>query len=59
VDEKTSPADLCTDVTRHILQVMRENPIPRLVWCGGGSNLLPEDHITFGARFVRWWSKRF
>ena len=59
VDEKTSPRDLCTDVTRHILQVMRENKIPRLVWCGGGSNFLPGDQITFGAKFVRWWSETF
>lgn len=59
VDEKTSPPDLCTDVTRHILAVMRREQIPRLVWCGGGSNLRPEDAITFGARFVRWYSGVF
>lgn len=59
VDEKSSPPNLCTDVTKHILQVMRENNIPRLVWCGGGSNLLPEDQITFGAKFVRWYSETF
>ena len=59
VDEKTSPPDLCTDVTRHVLAVMRSEQIPRLVWCGGGSNFRPEDVITFGARFVRWFSERF
>jgi putative NADH-flavin reductase len=59
VDEKTSPPDLCTDVTRHILAVMRREQIPRLVWCGGGSNLRPEDVVTFGARFVRWFSETF
>lgn len=59
VDEKTSPPDLCTDVTRHILTVMRREQIPRLVWCGGGSNFRPEDMITFGARFVRWFSETF
>jgi putative NADH-flavin reductase len=59
VDEKTSPPDLCTDVTRHILEVMREAQVPRLVWCGGGSNFRPEDVITFGARFVRWFSETF
>ncbi len=59
VDEKTSPPDLCTDVTRHILAVMRTEQIPRLVWCGGGSNFRPEDVITFGARFVRWFSETF
>jgi putative NADH-flavin reductase len=59
VDEKTSPPDLCTDVTRHILAVMRERQIRRLVWCGGGSNFRPEDVITFGARFVRWFSETF
>ncbi len=59
IDEKTSPQDLCTDVTRHILEAMRKNNIPRLVWCGGGSNLLEDDVITFGARFVRWYSETF
>lgn len=59
VDEKNSPRDLCTDVTRHILRVMRDRGIGRLVWCGGGSNLRPEDEIRFGARFVRWFSEHF
>lgn len=59
VDEKSSPRDLCTDVTRLVLQIMREHRIPRLVWCGGGSNFLPGDQITFGAKFVRWWSETF
>jgi len=59
VDEKTSPPDLCTDVTRHILALMRKRQVPRLVWCGGGSNFRPEDTITFGARFVRWFSELF
>ena len=59
VDEKTSPPDLCTDVTRHILGVMRQHQVPRLVWCGGGSNFRPEDEITFGAKFVRWFSETF
>ncbi|MFT4519178.1 MAG: putative NADH-flavin reductase [Halioglobus sp.] len=59
VDEKTSPLDLCTDITRHILNAMREKQIPRLVWCGGGSTFRPEDVITFGAKFVRWFSETF
>jgi putative NADH-flavin reductase len=59
VDEKTSPPDLCTDVTRHILAVMWQKKISRLVWCGGGSNLRADDVITFGARFVRWFSETF
>ena len=59
VDEKTSPPDLCTDVTRNILAVMRSEGIPRLVWCGGGSNIRPEDKVTFGARFVRWFAEIF
>ena len=42
VDEKTSPENLCTNVTRNILTAMREKGVKRLVWCGGGSNLLPE-----------------
>ena len=59
IDEKTSPQDLCTDVTRHVLKAMRKNNIPRLVWCGGGSNILEDDVITFGARFVRWYAETF
>ncbi|NND66658.1 MAG: NAD(P)H-binding protein [Halioglobus sp.] len=59
VDEKTSPPDLCTDVTRHILATMRDRGLKRFIWCGGGSNLRPEDEITLGARFVRWFSERF
>lgn len=59
VDEKTSPPDLCTDVTRHILALMRERDIARLVWCGGGSNFRPQDRITLGARFVRWFAGTF
>jgi putative NADH-flavin reductase len=59
VDEKTSPRDLCTDVTKLVLKAMRENNIPRLVWCGGGSNILEDDVITYGARFVRWYAEIF
>lgn len=59
VDEKTSPPNLCTDATRHILAAMRRQQISRLVWCGGGSTLRPDDVITFGARFVRWYSRMF
>ncbi len=59
VDEKTSPRDLCTDVTRHIIATMRERGLSRFIWCGGGSNFRPEDDITFGARFVRWFSEHF
>lgn len=59
VDEKTSPADLCTDATRLILDRMRAADVGRLVWCGGGSNLRPDDTITLGSRFVRWYSANF
>ena len=50
-----SPRDICTDVTRHILN----NDVKRLVWCGGGSTILPEDDVTSGARFVQVYSKLF
>lgn len=59
VDEKTSPEDLCTDVTRNILSAMREKSLSRLVWCGGGSNILADDVITLGAKFVRWYAETF
>lgn len=59
VDEKTSPENLCTDVTANIVKAMRERDVKRLVWCGGGSNLLPEDDIGFGAKFVHWFAEHF
>ena len=59
VDEKTSPQDLCTDVTRHVLATMRSRNIPKLVWCGGGSNIQKDDVVTFGAKFVRWYGETF
>jgi len=51
--DKHSPEDLCTDVTRHILKAMLNSNIPRLVWCGGGSTLVEEDRVTFGAKIVQ------
>jgi putative NADH-flavin reductase len=59
MDEKTSPPDLCTDITHNILGVMRKCPRLRLIWCGGGSNIRADDVVTFGARFVRWFSEKF
>ncbi|MCH9732103.1 MAG: NAD(P)H-binding protein [Actinomycetia bacterium] len=62
VDEKTSPADLCTDATRNVLAGMRANlqhDQARLVWCGGGSTIVKEDAVTWGSRFVRWYGEHF
>jgi putative NADH-flavin reductase len=50
--DKRSPEDLCTTVTQHILKAMVESNVGRLVWCGGGSTLVEEDQVTFGARMV-------
>jgi len=50
--DKHSPEDLCTDVTRQILRAMVNANIQRLVWCGGGSTLVEEDQVTFGAKIV-------
>ncbi len=50
---KHSPEDLCTDVTRHILKAMINSNVRRLVWCGGGSTLVEEDRVTFGAKIVK------
>ncbi len=57
--DKHSPEDLCTDVTRHILKAMVTSNIPRLVWCGGGSTLVEEDHVTFGAKIVQKFAQIF
>ena len=59
VDEKTSPQDLCTDVTQHVLAAMRRHNIPKLVWCGGGSNIRKEDVVTSGAKFVKFFAEIF
>lgn len=57
--DKDSPKNLCTDVTGHILEIMRKKNVGRLVWCGGGSTLMPEDNIGFGAKFVKRYSEIF
>jgi putative NADH-flavin reductase len=57
--DKHSPEDLCTDVTRHIFEDMLRLGIRRFIWCGGGSTLLEDDQVTFGARFVRWFASTF
>lgn len=59
VDEKTSPFNLCTDATRNILAAMRERGVSRFVWCGGGSNIVEDDVLSFGAKFVRWVGELF
>ncbi len=57
--DKHSPEDLSTDATRHILAAMRRLGIRRFVWCGGGSTLVDEDVITFGAKFVHFFASTF
>jgi putative NADH-flavin reductase len=57
--DKHSPEDLCTDVTRHILAAMPRHGVRRFVWCGGGANLVADDVITFGAKFVEWFAATF
>ena len=57
--DRQSPEDLCADVTGHILQSMRRHHVKRLVWCGGGSTLVPDDQVTFGAKFVEGFTKVF
>jgi len=57
--DKHSPEDLCTDVTRHILAEMPRLGVRRLVWCGGGSTMVEDDTITFGAKFVTMFARTF
>ena len=56
---KGSPANLCTDITRNILESMRSKGVKRLIWCGGVSTLLPEDTAGFGEKFVSGFSALF
>ena len=46
--DSRSPENLCTDCTRLILA--RLGSSRRLIWCGGGSNLIEGDKISFGPR---------
>jgi len=57
--DKNSPENLCTDVTRLILDAMPGSGIDRFIWCGGGSTYVDGDSSNAGARFVRWFARRF
>ena len=57
--DKRSPEDLCTDVTRNILTSMRKLGIKRFVWCGGGNTVSDEDVVSFGSKFVEWFTRTF
>ena len=54
-----SPEDLCTDITRHILDAMPRLGVRRLVWCGGGSTPVAGDVVNFGSRFVEFFARTF
>jgi putative NADH-flavin reductase len=54
-----SPEDLCTDITRNIVASMRTHGVERLVWCGGGDTVGGEDVVSFGSKFVGWFSRTF
>ncbi len=57
--DRRSPEDLCTDVTRNILTSMRKLGIKRFVWCGGGNTVSDEDVVSFGSKFVGWFTRTF
>tara|TARA_R110001583_G_C5497882_1_gene395443 strand:- start:89 stop:727 length:639 start_codon:yes stop_codon:yes gene_type:complete len=57
--DKRSPDDLCTDVTRTILDTLRGDSAARFIWCGGGSTFVEEDNIGLGAKFVRKFAEIF
>jgi putative NADH-flavin reductase len=57
--DKHSPENLCTDINRHIFSAMADVPCKRFIWCGGGSNFVEQDQITFGARFVKFFAETF
>jgi putative NADH-flavin reductase len=57
--DKHSLPDLCTEISRHILDALRGESGMRFIWCGGGSTFVEEDRITFGARFVRKFAELF
>lgn len=57
--DRDSPEDLCTTSTAHILDAMRFHGVRRFVWCGGGSNIVKDDVVTLGSRFVRFFASTF
>ena len=57
--DRGSPEDLCTDVTRNIIASMYKFGVNRFVWCGGGSNIVEDDVVTFGSRFVEAFASTF
>ena len=57
--DRRSPEDLCADVTRHILAAAPRSGVRRLIWCGGGSTIVEDDVVTFGAKFVEMFARVF
>ncbi len=57
--DRKSPKNLCTDITRNIVSDMKEKNLRRLIWCGGGSNLMVDDQVTLGSRFVAKYAQVF
>jgi len=57
--DRQSPEHLCSDVTRNILASMRKLGIRRFVWVGGGNTVGGEDVVSFGSKFVGWFSRTF
>ena len=56
---KHSPPDLCTNITRIILDALRGDCGARFIWCGGGSTFVEQDVIGVGAKFVRKFAAVF
>lgn len=54
-----SPEDICTNVTRHVVDAMPRLGVRRLVWCGGGSTIVEDDAVTLGSRFVAFFASTF
>ena len=57
--KKHSPENLCTDATKIITNKMKDLGLRKFIWCGGGSTLVAEDNITFGAKLVERIAKIF
>lgn len=57
--KKDSPADLCTLITKNILDVMNKRQIKRFVFCSGANLIVAEDKLAFGMKFVVFFAKAF
>ena len=56
---KDSPENLCTNATRHILDILKSKGHGKFVFTGAGTVALSGEQPSFGGRFAHFMSKLF